>query len=278
MRYSWSDDGIRIEADIAHEGRTWAATIAAVTVIATPVAIVFARAQWELQRAKDALEDLSRTDPLTGLPNRRALMEASEAPTSHTMVLVIADVDRFKAVNDTYGHRAGDAVLQTVGRIMTQHLARYGLVGRLGGEEFALISSNASPEQIIPALRDLLHAIEMTPFVTSGGAFGSQCRRASPSAVHPSRSIGCIRRLTRRSIWPSAPAETGLSCPLVPRIFFLQVRWRITKTSQSAETWSKTAFCSDKLKPMGCQRLLSSDIMLTGDPEQSLLISPIPGR
>ena len=172
MRYSWSDDGIRIEADIAHEGRTWAVTIAAVTAIATPVAIVFARAQWELQRAKDALEDLSRTDPLTGLPNRRALMEASEAPTSHTMVLVIADVDRFKAVNDTYGHRAGDAVLKTVGRIMTQHLAGYGLVGRLGGEEFALISSNASPEQIIPALRDLLHAIETTPFVTPGGAFG----------------------------------------------------------------------------------------------------------
>ena len=150
--------------------RSWAVTIAAVTVIATPVATMFARAQWELQHAKDALEELSRTDPLTGMPNRRALMEASEAPTPQTMVLVIADVDRFKAVNDTYGHRAGDAVLQTVGRIMTQHLARYGLVGRLGGEEFALISSTSSPEQIIPALRDLVRAIEMTPFVISGGA------------------------------------------------------------------------------------------------------------
>jgi diguanylate cyclase (GGDEF)-like protein len=150
--------------------RSWAVTVAAVTVIATPIATIFARAQWELQRAKNALEDLSRTDPLTGLPNRRALMEASEATTSQTMVLVIADVDRFKAVNDTYGHRAGDAVLQTVGRIMTQHLAGYGLVGRLGGEEFALISSNASLEQIVAALRDLLQAIETTPFVSPGGA------------------------------------------------------------------------------------------------------------
>lgn len=150
--------------------RSWAVTVVAVTVIAMPVAMMFARAQWELQRAKDALEDLSRTDPLTGLPNRRALMEASEAPTPQTMVLVIADVDRFKAVNDTYGHRAGDAVLQAVGRIMTQRLASYGLVGRLGGEEFALISSHASLEQIIPALRDLLRAIETTPFVTPGGA------------------------------------------------------------------------------------------------------------
>ncbi len=97
-------------------------------------------------------------------------MEASEAPTPQTMVLVIADVDRFKAVNDTCGHRAGDAVLQAVGRIMTQRLAGYGLVGRLGGEEFALISSNASLEQIIPALHDLLLVIETTPFVTPGGA------------------------------------------------------------------------------------------------------------
>jgi diguanylate cyclase (GGDEF)-like protein len=116
------------------------------------------------------LEDLSRTDPLTGLPNRCALMEASEAPATQTMILVIADVDRFNSVNDTYGHQAGDAVLQAVGRIMMQHLAGYGLVGRLGGEEFALISSNASIKQIIPTLRDLLQAIETTPFVTPGGA------------------------------------------------------------------------------------------------------------
>ena len=88
--------------------RSWAVTIAAVTVIATPVATMFARAQWELQHAKDALEELSRTDPLTGMPNRRALMEASEAPTPQTMVLVIADVDRFKAVNDTAAFKPSD--------------------------------------------------------------------------------------------------------------------------------------------------------------------------
>jgi diguanylate cyclase (GGDEF)-like protein len=150
--------------------RSWALTFGAVIVIATPVAVVFARAQRDVQSAKKALEDLSRTDPLTELPNRRALMEAGEASTSQTMmVLVIADIDRFKAVNDTYGHRAGDAVLQTIGRIMTAHLASYGLVGRLGGEEFALIASNAALEQILPALGDLLRAIETTPFVTPGG-------------------------------------------------------------------------------------------------------------
>lgn len=149
--------------------RSWALTFVAVVVIATPVAAVFARAQRDVQSAKKALEDLSRTDPLTELPNRRALMEAGERSSAQTMVLVIADIDRFKAVNDTYGHRAGDAVLQTVGRIMTAHLATYGLVGRLGGEEFALIASNAALESIMPALDGLLRAIEATPFVTPGG-------------------------------------------------------------------------------------------------------------
>jgi membrane protein YdbS with pleckstrin-like domain len=48
--------------------RSWAVTVVAVTVIATPVATILARAQWKLQRAKDALEDLTRTDPLTGYP------------------------------------------------------------------------------------------------------------------------------------------------------------------------------------------------------------------
>lgn len=149
--------------------RSWVLTLVAVIMIATPVAVVFARAQRDVQSAKKALEDLSRTDPLTGLPNRRALMEAGETSTTQAMVLVIADIDRFKAVNDTYGHRAGDAVLQTVGRILTAHLAAYGLVGRLGGEEFALISANATLEQIIPSLDNLLRVIETTPFVTPGG-------------------------------------------------------------------------------------------------------------
>lgn len=149
--------------------RSWALTVFAVVVIATPVAMVVGRAQRELQLAKRTLEEMTRTDPLTGLLNRRALMEAGEAPAAQVMVLVIADIDHFKTVNDTYGHRAGDTALQTVGRLLAAHLTEYGLVGRLGGEEFAVISSVVSVEQIIPALRKALHAIAATPIVISGG-------------------------------------------------------------------------------------------------------------
>jgi diguanylate cyclase (GGDEF)-like protein len=97
-------------------------------------------------------------------------MEASEDSSARTMVLVIADVDRFKIVNDTYGHRVGDVVLQTVGPIMTSHLAKFGLVGRLGGEEFALISSAASVDEIVSALEELLCVIAKTAIIVPDGA------------------------------------------------------------------------------------------------------------
>jgi diguanylate cyclase (GGDEF)-like protein len=150
--------------------RTCIITIVTVGVIATPVALVFGRAQRELQEAKRRLEEISRTDPLTGLPNRRALLEASEAPALQTMVLVIADIDYFRAVNDSHGHRTGDLILQMIGRTMTIHLSDYGLVGRLGGEEFALISSDTPVERVVDAIGDLLRAVERTPIITPAGA------------------------------------------------------------------------------------------------------------
>ncbi len=150
--------------------RTCAITVATVAVIATPVALVFGRAQRELQIAKRRLEEISRTDPLTGLPNRRALLEASEAPALQTMVLVIVDIDHFKFVNDKHGHRTGDLVLQMIGNTMATHLSDFGLVGRLGGEEFALISSHTPVERVVAAIGDLLRALERTPIITPAGA------------------------------------------------------------------------------------------------------------
>ena len=148
--------------------RSWALTVLVVAAIATPVAMVFARAQRELQLAKQALEKVSRTDQLTGLANRRALMEAGEQP-SREMVLVIADIDHFKTVNDTHGHRGGDAVLQAIAGIMTRHLAEYGLVGRLGGEEFALISTSASIDRILTKLGEMQQMITQMPIVSPAG-------------------------------------------------------------------------------------------------------------
>ncbi|MBB4041690.1 diguanylate cyclase (GGDEF)-like protein [Microvirga flocculans] len=150
--------------------RTGIITTVTVCVVAIPVAWIFGNAQRELQAAKRRLEAISRTDPLTGLPNRRALIEAIDSSGEQTMVMVLADIDQFNAINDAYGHRTGDLVLQTLARTIEAHLSDYGLVGHMRGEEFALISSSAPLERIVDIVGDMLRAVERTPFLAAGGS------------------------------------------------------------------------------------------------------------
>lgn len=147
--------------------RSWLLTVFIVCVIALPVSTTFARSQGALLLAQRELEILSRTDPLTGLANRRALLEESGRADFQAMVLVIADVDRFKIVNDTLGHRGGDAVIRAVGKIMAGHLAQFGMVGRLGGDEFALIATKAPVEEIVLALIKLRAAVTKTSIIAA---------------------------------------------------------------------------------------------------------------
>jgi predicted signal transduction protein with EAL and GGDEF domain len=81
--------------------RSWAITATVVLALAVPISRIVAKAHLELYRAKMRAEELSRTDQLTGLPNRRALMEAAFAAGSEALALVIVDIDRFKRVNDS---------------------------------------------------------------------------------------------------------------------------------------------------------------------------------
>jgi diguanylate cyclase (GGDEF)-like protein len=91
------------------------------------------------------VEALARTDELTGLANRRYFMEvaireiARAARHGGSLAVAMFDLDRFKKVNDTYGHQTGDRVLALFGRIMSEEIRSEDFVGRIGGEEFALI-------------------------------------------------------------------------------------------------------------------------------------------
>jgi diguanylate cyclase (GGDEF)-like protein len=120
--------------------RSWAITTAIVTSVAVPISRVIAKANLELYRAKLVADELGRTDPLTGMLNRRALAEAAHNGMPGLLALVIFDLDRFKRVNDTYGHLAGDAVIQAIARMMIAELGPLGTVARVGGEEFALLA------------------------------------------------------------------------------------------------------------------------------------------
>lgn len=102
------------------------------------------KARLEAERAREAAERLADTDCLTGLYNRRAFInllkdEIERGKSSNKgLAVILMDVDFFKEVNDTYGHLAGDKVLQEIGQTILRNLRNYDFVGRYGGEEFII--------------------------------------------------------------------------------------------------------------------------------------------
>jgi len=114
---------------------------------------------------------LAVTDPLTGLRNRRYMdthlermidkARASGAPLS----LLAFDLDRFKQVNDTFGHAAGDSVLREFSRRLLDNTRSVDLVARLGGEEFVVVMPDAGVDAARAAAERVRGAIEATAFV-----------------------------------------------------------------------------------------------------------------
>jgi diguanylate cyclase (GGDEF)-like protein len=150
--------------------RSWTVTLVLVLVLAIPISRVIGKAHLELYRAKLLAETLGRTDQLTGLPNRRALIERVQADGPKILALVIVDIDWFKRVNDAHGHLAGDAVIRAVGQTMANDLGALGMVARIGGEEFALISSQGSEETVSAELSRFRDKIGSTPIIIEGAA------------------------------------------------------------------------------------------------------------
>ena len=146
--------------------RSWSITIVVVTVIAIPVSFAIGRAHLELYGAKLVVEKLSRIDPMTGLPNRRAVFEIAERNEAQTMVLVIFDIDRFKRVNDTLGHLAGDDVIRRVSQMMADAFRPLGTVGRIGGEEFMLVGSDVDIDRLVASLADFRERLAATSILT----------------------------------------------------------------------------------------------------------------
>jgi diguanylate cyclase (GGDEF)-like protein len=99
----------------------------------------------QLESALEAEQDRSRRDPLTGVLNHGAIVEELSALLARgettTLSVVVADLDELKAINDTYGHQAGDAVLLALARTLQKDGA---IVGRYGGDEFLVVLPNAN--------------------------------------------------------------------------------------------------------------------------------------
>lgn len=137
-----------------------------------------------LEKQARSLKELASKDDLTGLPNRREFMRliaslvsaADRAEASVTVLLL--DIDQFKAVNDTYGHHAGDDVLRQLGASFIRMVRSHEIAGRYGGEEFTFALAAADVEAARPFCRRL-HAAAAS--VTGRGApvtvsVGLSCR------------------------------------------------------------------------------------------------------
>jgi len=86
------------------------------------------------------------------------------------MAVAILDIDHFKAVNDTYGHPAGDQVLSALAAVVTAQLRGNDLVGRTGGEEFAFILPGTTPQAAVKVAERLRKTISLTPFRIDGAS------------------------------------------------------------------------------------------------------------
>ena len=146
----------------------------------------------------DALVELSSRDALTGLANRRAfdLALAREvdrvARSGEPALLLVADIDHFKRVNDTWGHNAGDEVIKAVAASLVDCVRPMDLVARSGGEEFSIILPNCGAAFGQTVAERIRRRIEKLPIAISpqhslgvsvsiGGAFAPQWVRSTPA-------------------------------------------------------------------------------------------------
>lgn len=130
-------------------------------------------------RLRETLRDQSIRDPLTGLFNRRYLLETFERELDRarrlgsSVVCAMLDVDHFKRFNDSYGHEAGDRLLYDLGRVLTTGVRRTDIVCRHGGEEFVILMPDTTLSDAHRKLDELREDVARLRVVVAGTAVGA---------------------------------------------------------------------------------------------------------
>jgi diguanylate cyclase (GGDEF)-like protein len=161
----------------------------------------------EIEAKNRLLERLALTDALTGLPNRRAVetwaRRELEVTVRHgfSFWAVMADLDNFKSVNDTFGHNAGDTVLKKFAEILKDSTRSADICGRLGGEEFVILLTHTNEQGARVAIERIREKIETQRF-----RFGTESR-----VVTASFGIAGHTKLHSQNFsWLLAQADTAL--------------------------------------------------------------------
>jgi len=124
----------------------------------------------ELHSRLDSEKQGARIDPLTGIANRKAFEEhfaqetARKPRAESSIVMLLWDLDNFKLINDSYGHRAGDRVLQSVAACFMSAVRGNDFVSRIGGEEFVMLLNGAKMAQALLIADQVRSAVEALRF------------------------------------------------------------------------------------------------------------------
>ena len=174
--------------------------------------VITARDVTKRKSFEQQLERLAYYDSLTALPNRMHFRERLDAALAESVVtgrplaVVFLDLDRFKMINDRYGHDGGDSTLMAVGQRILDTLRPGEMVARLGGDEFALIIENASRSRALQTATRIIRALEQQfpghqRFFTIGASAGiamssptldqpNELLRAADIALYRSKALG----------------------------------------------------------------------------------------
>ena len=152
------------------------------------IARISDRYQSMMRELNEGLKEASSTDALTGIGNRRSLMERLKIESgraerlSRPLTVTLADVDRFKSVNDAFGHDMGDKVLVEIAQAIRSCVREYDLCGRWGGEEFMVIMPDIGSVEgvrVVERMRDAIAGLTV---------------RSGDSVLHLSASFGVAER------------------------------------------------------------------------------------
>lgn len=163
-----------------------------------------------LAESETRIRELALHDPLSGLPNRLQFDEALAAALAagRSFAVIACDLDRFKAINDTHGHPAGDAVIRAVAERLRRAVDGYGIVGRVGGDEFTLlITAFADRDRLDLIARQIILSVGMPIMLDNGvevdvgislgvaiapdaGESGARIMAAADRALYASKSGG----------------------------------------------------------------------------------------
>lgn len=139
-------------------------------------ASTIARDITERKKADRELRRLAQTDALTGLLNRRQFMVGADQELSRTrryggpLSILMMDIDRFKTVNDTHGHQAGDLVIRRLGQVCRETLRDIDIIGRIGGEEFAVVLPQTEVACALDAAERLRQAVAQAEVLQEQGS------------------------------------------------------------------------------------------------------------